>query len=135
LWGGVDHKWTLVYVNYIDRLGHWTKVCVHKIVCGKHVSTMLHPPMPLLGLNIVFGMVFNLDELNALKYILISFCTFIITNNKMWDDLHEHGCNCQIYFMYYTNKIMDLILHFLNMFTCKIWLFFPFTPPIFMHIW
>jgi hypothetical protein len=38
----------------------------------------------------------------ALKYILISFFTLIIANNKMWADIHEHACNYQIYFTYYT---------------------------------
>ncbi len=38
----------------------------------------------------------------------------MIANDKTWANIHEHGCNCQIYFTYYTYKILDLIFHFLN---------------------
>jgi hypothetical protein len=44
--------------------------------------------------NKVFGVVFNLDELNVLEYIFLK--NLIITNNMMSVDLREHGCNCQI---------------------------------------
>jgi len=50
----------------------------------------------------------------ALKYILISFFTLIIANNKMWADIHEHSCIYQLlFYMLYIN-VFSLTLHFLN---------------------